>query len=889
MQPLVGIVFVNCSSTDNFNAGLKVAPRRLNASSAPFQITVVNWTSSRDAHGVLVEAMRPGVRGSLDVTDSNWLTPRAQAAYVLDKSVQGSRVVFTRCRAVRPGLPALAVNWSDPLLPGFCPTACGKSCVDCPKLRVNGGVAFDDCHVIDSSDRPFLSLAAGVSDVSGSVTVRNPLGCRQSTKGHGAHVNVSVACVNDGKKDARIALKTDAQDSPPSLHSSATVVDSGLPALEASAAVPPGQDWVAAGTFCTCGVGTCCGCSDEGGPPYREMIMLAGNQSRVFALRGPTPFVVAERPSDELELGASAGPVVTAATISTGGLAGLDAPQREAVLLLSGRQQSRLTLVSIGSAACDRMTIVQLGSSTLLAPSTPGSEYVAMAVGGSFGGSSNVAVLLAADSAQSRQHIAVLGFSRGKFTMIREVPLLSPSEGSGRFVTIGPALPASSPRESGVFALWTPTHPQLGKSACVLRYDLTSAVSTPSPLRPVWNSSVDVLDGTQMSFLVGDVLGEQRLSHEPAQFLPVWVAQAGGGRPGLTLTAVPQPECVAAGFPTHQRVLSVGAEAGRRPWQAVTAAPWLAHSSGGELQLIGAVAPPVNASDFVVSLIVYGSARHFAMRAQQLEGARSHFGWPTSEGIAAMPGQLNRSHANTNFFLVGPTQSYTNLVDHLIDTAGFHVDGRQVIVILTLMPPPYANGRVPPDDPRTELNETRAFDKEPCWANAERGAACGQHYENYAAWGEVAGRLSLQFPHLSGLCLEEFGNSTASGVTHHASLWPQTVAGITSSMRRYSPAMSLIGGFYYTDTGCHWGDSCANAKPLCCGQTRLFTYRPDLALAIDTVVYWFRNDGFIGGANPCAAGGFVCDRLPPPYSQECVKNSSLCGCALGPLAEECAW
>ena len=101
--------------------------------------------------------------------------------------------------------------------------------------------------------------------------------------------------------------------------------------------------------------------------------------------------------------------------------------------------------------------------------------------------------------------------------------------------------------------------------------------------------------------------------------------------------------------------------------------------------------------------------------------------------------------------------------------------------------------------------------------------------------------------------------------------------------------MSLIGGFYFTDTGCHWGDSCANAKPLCCGQTRLFTYRPDLALAIDTVVYWFRNDGFIGGANPCAAGGFVCDRLPPPYSQECVKNSSLCGCALGPLAEECPW
>ena len=246
MQPLVGIVFVNCSSTDNFNAGLKVAPRRLNASSAPFQITVVNWTSSRDAHGVLVEAMRPGVRGSLDVTDSNWVTPRAQAAYVLDKAVQGSRVTFTRCRAVRPGLPALAVNWSDPLLPGFCPTACGKSCVDCPKLRVNGGVAFDDCHVIDSSDRPFLSLAAGVSDVSGSVTVENPRGCRQSTKGHGAHVNVSVACVKDDE-DARIALKTDAEDAPStSLQppGDATVVDSGLPALEASAAVLPGQDWV---------------------------------------------------------------------------------------------------------------------------------------------------------------------------------------------------------------------------------------------------------------------------------------------------------------------------------------------------------------------------------------------------------------------------------------------------------------------------------------------------------------------------------------------------------------------------------------------------------------------------------------------------------------------
>eukprot|EP01052_Picozoa_sp_SAG31_P028210 SAG31_NODE_2703_length_5220_cov_6.258153_1_plen_693_part_00 len=669
------------------------------------------------------------------------------------------------------------------------------------------------------------------------------------------------------------------------------VVDTGLPALEASAAAPPGLDWVVAGTFCSCGVGTCCGCSDEDGPPYREMIMLAGNASRVFALRGPTPFVVAELSSTELQVD---GPVVASATLRTDVLPGLDTPQREAALLLSGRQQSRLTLITIGHAACDRMNIVQLGNDSTLTPSSTGSEYVAMAVSDSFGGDGKVAVLLSAPSAtdhgqvQPRQHLHVLGFSGGRFSVVRQIPLLVSSAGSGagQFVTIGPALPTSTSRPAEIFALWTPMIPQ--QPSVVFRFDLTSAVG--NALYPVWNTTVDVLNGTKKNFLVGDVLGEQQeRQYALANYTPVWVAQTGGGRSGLTLTAVAQPECVATGFPTHQRVISIANEPGRRPWQAVTAASWLAGSSNGELQLIGTVVPPGNTSDFVVSIMVYGNARHFAMRARQLEGARSHFGWTTSAGIAAMPGQLNRSHANTNFFLIGPTVSYTNLIDHLIDTAGFHVDGRQVVVILTLMPPPYANGRVPPDDPRTDFNETAAFDKQPCWANAERGAACGQHYENYAAWGEVSGRLSLQFPHLGGLCLEEFGNDTVSGQVHHASLWGQTVASITASMRRHSPAMNLVGGFYFTDTGCHTGDSCANAKPLCCGQTRLFTYRPDLALAIDTVVYWFRNDGFLGGANPCAPGGWICDRLPPPYSQECVKHPSICGCKIGPMAEECPW
>ena len=106
---------------------------------------------------------------------------------------------------------------------------------------------------------------------------------------------------------------------------------------------------------------------------------------------------------------------------------------------------------------------------------------------------------------------------------------------------------------------------------------------------------------------------------------------------------------------------------------------------------------------------------------------------------------------------------------------------------------------------------------------------------------------------------------------------------------RYSPSMSLIGGFYFTDAGCHTGDSCANAKPLCCGHSPLFTHRPDLPLALDTVMYWFRNDGFIGGVNPCAPGGWSCKKLPAPYSTECVKNPQLCGCVLGPKASQCPW
>jgi hypothetical protein len=690
------------------------------------------------------------------------------------------------------------------------------------------------------------------------------------------------------------------------------VVDSSLPALEASAAAPPPLDWVAAGNFCSCMVGTCCGCSDEGGPPYREMILLAGNATRLFALRGPTPFVAAERPSSEVDLG---GHVLAAVTIRTDTLIGLDTPQREAVLVLSGRQQARLTLLSIGAAACERMTIAQLTTSTLLDPPV-GSEYVAVAAGANFGGAlggggggGSVAVLLsrALDPArrQMQQKVTLLGFEQKKFSVIKQVPLLGPRSG-GHFVTIGPALSSSPGRPAGIFALWKPLssshetttvahESRHSGSSVVLCFELPSAVvdAVHVPLQAVWNTSVDLFNGTKASFLVGDVLGEQQQQHQhhqPGQFLAVWVAQTGGGRSGLTLTAVSQPEFVTAEFPTLQRVLSIGGEAGRRPWRAVTVAPWLTSSAVGELQLIGTVEPPAaaNASDFVVSLVVYGNPRHFAVRARQLEGARSHFGWPATT-VADEPGQLNRSHANTNFFAIGSVASYTNLIDHLIDTVGFHVDGRQVVVILTLFPTPYGNGRVPPNDPRTAFNETAAFDKNPCAPNAERGAACGQHYENYAAWGEVSGRLGLQFSHLGGMCLEEFENDTESGQVHHSTLAGSTTAEMTANMRRYSPGMNFVGGFYFTESGCHTGDSCATAKPLCCGQTRLFTYRPDLALTLDTVLYWFRNDGALGGVNPCAPGGWSCKALPPPYSQECIKTPGLCGCVPGPMASECPW
>ena len=95
--------------------------------------------------------------------------------------------------------------------------------------------------------------------------------------------------------------------------------------------------------------------------------------------------------------------------------------------------------------------------------------------------------------------------------------------------------------------------------------------------------------------------------------------------------------------------------------------------------------------------------------------------------------------------------AFVQFVRFLHLTTDFAVNGRQLRVALVLDPPTEAtegSGCGPPgDSPLTAWNDTALFD--------------GTHYYNqtgYATWGELVGRLAVQYPHLVSLDIDDMSH-----------------------------------------------------------------------------------------------------------------------------------
>ncbi len=237
-------------------------------------------------------------------------------------------------------------------------------------------------------------------------------------------------------------------------------------------------------------------------------------------------------------------------------------------------------------------------------------------------------------------------------------------------------------------------------------------------------------------------------------------------------------------------------------WRGVTATDWLGTDSGAdELVAVRAAHAPHRAD-----LFVYGNPYHRVQRDTGLAGMEAEFD-QTSVAPGDVASSLAAVHANTVNWTMNVPGAYSQLVDFLEATKSSCVDGRQLRVLATLIPPAAVdNGdpcQKPEDSPRTAMHELSFFKP-----NATPAALC----KDYIGWAEVFGRLAQQYPHFVGVQVDDFMN--------HPEAFPEEeVAEVQSKMRTQAPWMSFLAETY-SDT----------------------LTVPDIARTVDTLVFYFRNN-----------------------------------------------
>lgn len=297
-------------------------------------------------------------------------------------------------------------------------------------------------------------------------------------------------------------------------------------------------------------------------------------------------------------------------------------------------------------------------------------------------------------------------------------------------------------------------------------------------------------------------------------------------------------------------------------WQTAAIGPVLGASvlaRPGEVQLVGLRTPSAQSANFPVNVLVYGRAEHYLSRRWAVSGTRSQYGFDSSMKMTVpvnttvLRDGLTTTHANTYSAIVcdsaggAPSESgYLAFVRILHDTASFAVDGEQLRVWLTLLPPTEAVGdkcATPPDSPLTPWNDTALFDE-------------SLGYMDYAAWANLCGRLAVMFPHFVALQIDDMSHDVQppDGI-----FTPNLVANMTSGLRAHAPWMNLIPTTYYSEGSFVWD------------------LWPDFPKVVDTSLFYFRNQK--QGAGPCANP--VCPWGPRMRSREG-------GCLAGACAEATA-
>ncbi len=192
-QCLVNCVIRNCLFENNNGNAAAIYLKPLTHESKPVTITFENCVSRMGKAGEHPDAVRSaglggwagfavgairddGPTGLIEFRDCVSENTGREGARIYDDSAESVKLRFVRCCWKNPWL-------TDPLDHNG-PKPPISITLRRPEITTKmGGVAFIDCHVFDTVDRPALAVfelnsQCGVQDLTGSITVHNPHGAR---------------------------------------------------------------------------------------------------------------------------------------------------------------------------------------------------------------------------------------------------------------------------------------------------------------------------------------------------------------------------------------------------------------------------------------------------------------------------------------------------------------------------------------------------------------------------------------------------------------------------------------------------------------------------------------------------------------------------------------
>jgi len=205
-ERLVNCVVRHCVMEDNEGHAILVYLKPLTKKSEPVSIRFENClarmsraqTGTADGDGALpgragiaVEAVRDeGPQGTIEFRNCVVENSGQEGIKIEDKSVSGARVRFVHCSWKNawdadfptyggPRAPILLTLWNPEV------------------TRYQGGVEFEQCAVHDTLDRPVIwedneRSEAGLTDVTGDITVVNPHGARLRVGPHTQEIQLQI-------------------------------------------------------------------------------------------------------------------------------------------------------------------------------------------------------------------------------------------------------------------------------------------------------------------------------------------------------------------------------------------------------------------------------------------------------------------------------------------------------------------------------------------------------------------------------------------------------------------------------------------------------------------------------------------------------------------------